>query len=102
MDKFAKGVDGGDHPGPHVPAVEDDGDCTVDNADFTAMLAAWGPCPESGGQVSDPGQGSSLLSLPEAVQLLGFADPEAYVAWASGASEAEVLASAEILGALLQ
>jgi hypothetical protein len=92
----------GECPTGVICIADINGDCTVDNADFTAMLAAWGPCPESGGQVSDPGQGSSLLSLPEAVQLLGFADPEAYVAWASEASEAEVLASAEILGALLQ
>jgi hypothetical protein len=36
------------------------------------------------------------------VQILGFADVEAYIVWASGASEAEVIVSVEILVALLR
>jgi hypothetical protein len=79
-----------------------DGNCIVDNTDALLLIAAWGECEGSGGESAQPGQGGSGLSLPEAVQALGFADLGAYQAWATEANEAAFLASAELLAALMQ
>jgi hypothetical protein len=65
------------------------------------MQAAWGPCPESDGQSLQPPEDGSGVTLSEAITLLGFADVEAYQAWTVEATEAEILASAELLATLI-
>ncbi len=69
--------------------------------DLNALLAAYGPCPGSGGQGLTGGESGSHIGLDAAVQLMGFADTAAYQAWLLEADEQEVMISAATLAAIL-
>ncbi len=85
-------------PGCYQEDLDCEGEGTVGATDLQMLLARWGPCSLS---ESPMGGSGSPGDLESALVLLGYADLAAYQVWLSQASEAEALASAYALAALL-